>query len=191
MTARSWVQELMLPLEEYATVSDQGTLQDALRALEAAQEKVRPGRQRHRAVLVQRDDGTIVGKLGYDAILGALLPEQEGAFYEDAMRRGGLSENIISTSMANLDLLQQDLPVLCDRAKNVRIRDLLLPRPQTISASATDRDLLTAFVRLDVHTLLVTEGEEVVGIIRISDLFDMVTQLALGEKDAAGGCEES
>jgi CBS domain-containing protein len=184
MTDRAWVRELMLPLEEYATVSEEGTLQDALRALKLAQQKVRPGRQPHRAVIVQREDGTIVGKLGYDAILSALLPEQEGSFYEKALRRGGLSENIISTSMANLDLLQQDLPVLCDRARHIRIRELLLRTPQTISAGASDRDLLAAFVRLDVHTLLVTEGEEVVGIVRISDLFDLVTRLALGEEGA-------
>lgn len=187
MAENRWVRELMLPLEEYATVSEKGTLRDALEALEASQAKVRPGRQPHRAVLVQRDDGTIVGKLGYHTILSALLPEQRSSFYVDAIGRGGLSEDMIATSVANFDFLNQDLPSLCDRAGAIHIRDLLLPEPVSISANATERDLLTAFVRRKEQNLLVTEGREVIGIVRISDLFDSVQRLALGGEGAECG----
>ena len=74
MSKPSIVRKLMLPIEEYARVSETGTLQDALRALEDAQRHVRPDKQPHRAVLVERSRGVFVGLLGYKEILAALRP---------------------------------------------------------------------------------------------------------------------
>ena len=46
------VQDLMVPLSEYATVTEKATLYDAVNALEKAQEDFDHTRYRHRAVLV-------------------------------------------------------------------------------------------------------------------------------------------
>ncbi len=46
------VKELMVPLEEYAILSEEATLLDAVHALAEAQTKLPPDRQPHRAVLV-------------------------------------------------------------------------------------------------------------------------------------------
>ncbi len=46
------VLDLMVPLSEYATVSDDASLCDAIVALEKAQEEFDQTRYRHRAILV-------------------------------------------------------------------------------------------------------------------------------------------
>ena len=68
------VKDLMVPLAEYATVSEEATLYDAVLALEKAQEAFDPKKQRHRAVLVFDKKNRIVGKLGQPDILRALGP---------------------------------------------------------------------------------------------------------------------
>jgi CBS domain-containing protein len=53
------VKDLMVPLSEYATVSEDATLYDAVLSLEEAQEKFedRHTRYRHRAILILDDTG--------------------------------------------------------------------------------------------------------------------------------------
>ena len=46
------VSELMVPLSEYATVSEEATLYDAILALEKAQEEFNGFEYKHRAILV-------------------------------------------------------------------------------------------------------------------------------------------
>ena len=53
MDTQKYVRDVMLPLDEYAVVSEDDTLFDAFLALEKAQKKRPPGRQKHRAVLVR------------------------------------------------------------------------------------------------------------------------------------------
>ncbi len=179
MSKQSIVKKLMLPLEDYATVGENATLQEALAALAEAQKRVRPGRQPHRALMVQRSDGSFVGKLGYQAILGALRPKQFEITLTDDMRRAGVSEEMLGLSMASMQMLQEDLPNLCERAHNIKIREMLLPRPGTIDADAQFHVVLDAFVDSQAHSLLVVEGGDVIGVIRVSDIFDEVTRVAL------------
>ncbi len=71
------VKEIMLRLSDYAVVGEDETILDALRALEKSQEKLPPGRQPHRAILVEDARGEIVGKLHHFAFLRALVPERK------------------------------------------------------------------------------------------------------------------
>ncbi len=57
--------DLMVPLEEYATVSEEATLKDAADALEQAQEELDRKRYKylHKAVLVLDNNNEVVGKI--------------------------------------------------------------------------------------------------------------------------------
>ncbi len=59
------VKDLMVPLSEYATVTEDATLFEAVLSLERAQENFedKHTRYRHRAILVLDKDGRVVGKL--------------------------------------------------------------------------------------------------------------------------------
>ncbi|HAA05016.1 MAG TPA: CBS domain-containing protein, partial [Syntrophobacteraceae bacterium] len=51
------VEKLMVPLAEYATVSEEATLNEAVLALDTAQKSVEGDREKHRAVLVLDPQG--------------------------------------------------------------------------------------------------------------------------------------
>ena len=54
------VRQLMVPLTEYATVSEEATLFAAVKALEAAQKNLEQDRFKHRAVLIYDKNNKII-----------------------------------------------------------------------------------------------------------------------------------
>ena len=69
------IDDLMVPLSEYATVTLGATLHEAILALEKAQEEFDQTKYRHRAILVLDEAGTVVGKISQHAALRALEPQ--------------------------------------------------------------------------------------------------------------------
>ena len=69
------IDDLMVPLTEYATVTVGATLFDAVLALEKAQEEFDQTKYRHRAILVLDQQGEVVGKISQHTALKALEPQ--------------------------------------------------------------------------------------------------------------------
>lgn len=121
------VKDLMLSLSEYAVVDEDATILDALRTLAESQAKVPPGMQPHRAILVRDPQGKIVGKLHYFAFLKALVPARKPMVTRDVLERAWVGEDLQDASMRMLDLLTGDLIDVCERARNVVVRDVCTP----------------------------------------------------------------
>ena len=85
------VKDLMLSLDEYATVSEDSTLQHAFHALRLPHKVGGRLRHCHRAVLVLNRKGSVVGKLTHWALLRCLEPELLGANDLCSLPRAGLS----------------------------------------------------------------------------------------------------
>lgn len=68
------VKDLMVSLSEYATVSEDATLFEAVLALEKAQEAFEKNRYTHRAILVRGKSGDIIGKISQLDVLMGLEP---------------------------------------------------------------------------------------------------------------------
>ena len=68
------VKDVMVALEDYATVSENATLYEAVLALEKAQEEFDQSRYRHRAILVYDDKQKIFGKISQLYLLMDLEP---------------------------------------------------------------------------------------------------------------------
>lgn len=166
------VKEVMLPLSEYAVVNEDATILDALHALKASQDRLPAGRQPHRAVLVRDRRGAIIGKLHYFAFLRALMPERKPMIERKVLDRAGVDDDLLASSMQTLDLLTSDLVNLCERARNVTVRDVCTPATQGISKDASLADAIHAFLTHQSLSLLVTHAGATVGILRLSDLFD-------------------
>ena len=83
------VKDLMVPLSEYATVSDDATLCDAILALEKAQEEFDQTRYRHRAVLIYDKNQKIIGKISQLDALKALEPKYKELQTDGAARHWG------------------------------------------------------------------------------------------------------
>jgi len=179
------VKELMLPLSDYAIVEEGATILDALRALQASQEKLPPDRQPHRAILVKDKHGEIIGKLDHFAFLRALNAERKAMGEAAMMERAGVSDDLRDSSMRMLDLLTADLVDLCERARNVAVRDVYTTTTVTIEEEAFLPEAISRLLRRQTLSLLVTRRGKTVGILRLSDVFEeLARQIMQGDCNA-------
>jgi hypothetical protein len=184
------VRDIMLPLAEYAVVGEETTLRDALLALEAAQAQLPPHAPRHRAVLVADSSGRIVGKLGQHALLAALEPKYASLGDLERLTQAGLSTEFVESIMENYRFWQDDLEDVCRRARAVRVRQVMRPVEAGIAADASLTRAIHLFVMWNTLSLLVTEGERAVGILRLSDLFREVSRHVTSDVCADGTDED-
>jgi predicted transcriptional regulator len=182
MDALKYVVDIMLPLEEYAVVSEDATVYDAFIALEEAQKKLPPDRQPHRAVLVVNKENKIVGKLGHLGFLKALEPGYKNLGQLDMISKAGLSKEFITSMMKNYGLLQDDLDAIRNRTKTIKIKDVMRPVTEHIDINDTINEAMHKIIMWQTLSVLVTKGDTVVGILRLSDLFDEVSNNILKKK---------
>jgi hypothetical protein len=176
---------LMVPLSEYASVGEDDTLEQALRALHEAQRKLPPGRQPHRGILVRDGGGNFVGMIGHFVILDALLPWHEKEFQVPMLKQAGVSDELVRQTMENLVLLHEHLSDICERARSIRVGDLASREAISIEHNVP----LVAAIRLLVEQqalfLLVRYDDVVVGVLRLSDVFDHLSDCILECDDDA------
>lgn len=174
------VQELMLLLEEYATISVGATIEDALTALDKAQLGLTYDRHHHRAILALDERGRVVGKLTYWSILRTLRPGLLGRDDISSLERTGLSEQLLGSLVDQAASLDLGLEAMCRAAARVRVRDAMVQAGETIDEEATLSEAIAAMLGSRAQSLLVTRGGEVVGILRLSDVFEEVADMIRG-----------
>jgi len=172
------VSELMVPLSEYATVTDDATLFEAVMALEKAQEKYsyRHSEYRHRAVLVLDKDKKVVGKVSQIDVLRALEPKYEEILEGRGMRGVGFSKKFLRTMLKDYVLFDSPLKDICRKAAEQPIKKFMeTPTAGEFVAETADlNEAIHLFVLGHHQSLLVTRGEEILGILRLTDVFTAV-----------------
>jgi len=170
------VKDLMLPLDHYAVVDQEATLLDALKALEAAQMNLPPGRHRHRGVLIRDKAGRIVGKIGQLAFLKALEPKYNVLGDLGTLARAGVNAEFISSMMDHYQFFQDNFTDLCPRACRIGVSEVMHPVTENIDENASLREAIHRIVMLQTLSILVMRNGQVVGLLRLSDLFDEVAR---------------
>jgi CBS domain containing-hemolysin-like protein len=177
------VKELMIPLSDYATVKETDTLAQVIHALKQAQ--TTPDiRHRHRAVLVFGENKRIVGKLGYRGILKALEPKYhqfERAEDTEAigLSRFGFNYEFLHSLVDRLELWDEPMEALVKQASGLLVKEIM-SRPgseEYVDLNAPLAEALHQFILGCHQSLLVKDKDRVVGIIRLADLFDLVSDL--------------
>lgn len=167
------VKDLMIPLSEYAVVSEDATLSEAVLALEKAVAAFDPKRSRHRAILVQDTHKQIVGKISQIDVLRALEPGYEELLKSDRLTRLGLSPMYQKSLIDQYTLWQEPLNDLCSKAAELKVKRFM-QKPSEGEFVGASASLDTAIHQLIMGThqsLLVTENDAIVGILRLSDVF--------------------
>ena len=182
MEAQKYVIDVMLPLDEYAVVSEDNTLYEAFIVLEEAQKKRSEGRQKHRAVLVKNSNNEIVGKLGHLGFLKALEPGYKNLGELDLISKAGLTKEYMTSMMKNFDLLQDDLDDVLNRTKTIKMKDVMRPMTEQVDVNDTINEAIHKIIVWEILSVLVTKSGIVVGILRLSDLFDEVSKNILNKK---------
>jgi CBS domain-containing protein len=172
------VKDLMVPLEEYATVTEDATLYEAVLSLEEAQEKFedRHTRYRHRAILILDKDGNVVGKLGQLDVLRALEPKYQDMTEGEGSHRYGFAKHFMQSMLEDYHLFANSLDDICRKAGEQSVKKFMYT-PTEGEYVSEDASLDVAIHQLIMghqQSLLVTAGEKIVGILRLTDVFAAV-----------------
>lgn len=169
----------MVPLAQYATVSEDATLVEAVRTLEQAQSAFDKERYRHRAVLVLDKDGLLVGKLSQHDVLTALEPNYHSVSGLDSVSRFGWSPQYLESIARKFGLWSAPFEGLCRSSRRLRVKEIM-HAPEEGEYIEEDAPVSRALHHLIMgrhHSLLVTnEQREIVGVLRLNDVFSLVCQ---------------
>lgn len=171
---RKLVKELMIPVGQYPTVHKDSTMYDALVALNKANENLPDNQQNFRAVLVNDEYGKIVGKIGYISFLKALEPKYQKFFDTEKLSRLTLNESFIDSMIEGYNLWMEDPLDLCSIASSTKCSEIMIPVEQRIEENDTISQAIHKIIMWQTLSILVSRGEEIVGIIRLSDIYDSI-----------------
>lgn len=174
----SSLKEMMVPIEAYATVSEDANVLQAINALEEAQNAFDPKRYRHRAVLVLDKENRVVGKLSQHDIIQSLEPnyqklEKEG---QQSLQRFGLSDFFVNSVLQEYRLWERPMVNLCEKATEQKVKDIM-SSPIEEEYIDIDASMDEAIHRLIIgrhHSLLVRQQGDIVGILRLTDVFQLL-----------------
>ena len=170
------VKDLMVPISEYASVLEGSTLFEAVLALEKAQEQFDYTKYQHRAILILNKENRVIGKLSQLDVLRAIEPRNEQTDKIDDISRFGFSEKFIHAIRDKHRLEGVLLEDICEVAMKIKVEDFMqAPSEGEIVEENTSLDTAIHQLVMGTHlSLLVTRGEEIVGILRMSDVFAAV-----------------
>ncbi len=166
----------MVPISEYATVSMGASLFEALLALEKAQEEFTHTRYSHRGVLVLDQNRQVVGKLSQLAFLRAIEPRDSRSESAGELQKFGFSPRATSSHQEAYRPGWASREEMLSAAVRLKVENCMqrLSEGEYIDENAS---LETAIHHLTTGThlsLLVARGKEIVGILRLSDVFAAV-----------------
>jgi predicted transcriptional regulator len=169
--------QLMVPLTEYATVSEDATLYEAILALEKAQEDFDQTRYRHRAVLVFDQNNKIIGKISQLDALKALEPKYTELLTGTATQHLGFSTKYIQGMLEQFSLWAGPLTDICRKGIDRKVKDFVhAPAPGEYIHHKASLDVAIHQLIIGYHQSLLVQNdsEEIIGILRLTDVFAAV-----------------
>ena len=172
------VEDLMVPLSEYATVIEDATLYEAVLALEKAQENFedKHTRYRHRAILMLDKDGKVVGKLSQLDVLRALEPKYQDMIQGQGSQRFGFTKKFMQSMLEDYSLFANPLDDICRKAGEQPVKKFMQTptEGEYISEAASLEAAIHQLILGNSQSLLVTRDDNIVGILRLTDVFAAV-----------------
>jgi len=167
----------MVPISEYATVTVGASLLDAIHVLEQAQEAYTVSKYQHRAILVLDPAGQVVGKISQLRALKAIEGDHEFNDEIDEMRKFNFSEAYIAQLRDKFRARKIIIAETTLREAAAKKVEEFMQAPTPGEYVSEDCSVDTAIHKLVAGThlsLLVTRNKEIVGVLRISDVFAAV-----------------
>lgn len=172
------VKDLMVPLSEYATVTENATLFEAVMALEDAQENFedKHTRYRHRAILILNKDGSVVGKLSQLDVLRALEPKYKDMIEGEGSHRYGISKAFMKSVLEDYSLFANPLDDICRKAGEQNVENFMYTptEGEYVSENASLEVAIHQLIMGNHQSLLVTRDKKIMGILRLTDVFAAV-----------------
>ena len=173
----------MIPLSDYATVSEDETLAIAIKLLKEARNNTRY-KYKHRAVLVYDKNNNIIGKVSIRCILKSLEPKyRQFEHPKDSgsigLSRFGFNDDFLNSLLDNFNLWDESLEELVKKASKLKINKVMYTpsNGEYVDEDAPMAEAIHQFILGCHQSLLVTKNKKVVGIIRLVDIFDSVCEV--------------
>lgn len=174
------VKSLLVPLSEYATVSHLATLYEAFVALEKTQQ-IDQSHYRHRAVLVFDDENRVVGKLGLFDILTALEGKYSRIGDLAGLSGHGFSTEFVRAILSDYSFWSEPLEEICRHTSDIEVGSIMhiLTENEYIDEEASLDLALHQMIMGHHQSLIVTRGDEIIGILKLSDVFREISKRIL------------
>jgi CBS domain-containing protein len=171
------IKDLMLSLKEYVTISEDATVFEAVLALEEARKKTVESVVPHRAILVCDKNNKVIGKLSQLDVLRSLEPKYGTISELKGVSGFGLGADYVRSMMDTYDLWKAPLVDLCRKAADVKVGSVVRAplEHELIDQEATLNRAVHELIVGHHQSLLVTAQGEIVGILRLADVYQAVT----------------
>lgn len=168
----------MVPISEYATVNKDATLFEAVLALEEAQEKYDQTKFQHRAVLVLDKNNKVVGKLSQLNVLRALELENKKTDKIEEISQFHFGSKFIGNQLEQSKAKGSSLKEICLKPSKIKV-EKFMKSPSKYQHIEEETSLEVAIYQLltgPYLSLMVVRKDEVVGVLRLTDVFLAVVQ---------------
>jgi CBS domain-containing protein len=175
------VKDLMVSIDEYATISEEASLYEAILTLEEAHRPYDKKRYKYRAILVQNKNKKIVGMLTDLEVLSGLEPAYKEIGDVRSMALSGMSQDFLKSLAENFQLWQKPLGDICGKAFKIKVKDIdyTTTKGNFIKEDATLDQAIHQLIVGYHQNVLVTRGKDkkIVGVLRLYDVFKKVASI--------------
>ena len=166
------VKEVMIPIANYVTVKKEDNLVDVLKALEESRQSKKE--HAHRDAIVVDERGQFIGKVTMIDIFRALEPSYRNV--QRQVQNGTLTAGFVKKAVKQFNLWLEPEEGICDRGMAQKVANVMhIPQDiEYLQESDTLEKALNLYV-MDVHQpLIVKKGDQVTGLLRFGDVFEVV-----------------
>jgi CBS domain-containing protein len=168
------IKDLMVPISDYATVHEDATIAEGIRAFESEKKRYGDSPYRHQSLVVIDGNQHVVGRLSQIDMMRALEPGYQKVGESRWLGQSVFSKKMLITIREQFQLWEQPLDVMCLAVCNSKVRDHM--QVPTEGEFVAESDTLNVAAHRIVmgrhHSLLVTRDKVIVGILRATDLFN-------------------
>lgn len=172
------VRELMIPLKRTASVSNEATLFEAVKALDLAKERWTGEGNGFESVFVLDSAGNVVGILTQWDVIRAIEPRYGAIGNLRETSRFGFSPDYLRSMLDHYGLWRKPLDDLCHKAAGLRVSEIMaeVNEAEVVDADASLDTAIHQLVMGHHQCLLVREDRGAVGVLRLSDVFGEICQ---------------
>lgn len=160
------VKDLMLPIENYPKISEDGTIRDAFNALDKTD---------HRALLVVDKKGSVVGQLSNMDLLIGMEPKYQCGIWSQTGFTCEVFKNYPVFYQEGMFSGQAEAQI------NRQVKQLMSPIKVAVSEDASLAEAVHLMATHNIGRLPVLSGDKIVGMIRLNEIFDEMKNVVLGK----------
>ncbi len=171
------VKDVMIPIANYVTVKKDDHLTDVLHAIE--NKRKFEGGHAHRDAVVVDENGRFVGKVTMIDIFRSLEPNYRKVRREQKSQT--LTDDFVRETVKQFNLWLEPAEDICQRGSKVAVADAMhIPEKSEYIQEDDNLEKALNYFVMGIHQpLIVKKGDNVTGVLRFGDIFEIVRESLL------------